>query len=248
MLVWRDSPAFLPLRGCKEKWWVKSQCRDTANEHFKLITAGPCSASGSQVVLSQGPGSRAEPALVSVLTAGHWWWIKWGSIGQGELRGDVGWTVQIITLHFLFLFYSRLDSFPVNVLNSSTTKSLSLWPIRCQNQVCKSAFFDAVNWTGVLSVCSMFNTSFTRVMNVDHPLHILIPLSVCCHSLGSSHCWMSFTCCTELFQCPPPAWLEGLKPVRIFSCFEQSVMRDSMKHCSSGWSGSVACQDFLYRT
>lgn len=179
-----------------------------------------------------------------------WCWIMSGSIRQGELRGDVGWTVQIITLHSLFLFHSRLDSFPVNVLNSSMTKSLSPWPIRCQNQVCKSAVFDAMNWTGVLFVCSMFSTSFTCVMSVGHPLHILMPLSVCpsptqCPSLGSSHCWMSFTCSTDLYQCPSPAWLEGFKPVRISRYFEQSVMRDSMKHPNFGWPRECCMSGFF---
>lgn len=117
--------------------------------------------------------------------------------------------------------------------------------------MCKSAFFDAVDWTGVLFACSMFNTSFTCVVSVDHPLHILILLSVC---RSPATLWGVPT--VECLSLAVQTWirvhllpdLKDFKLVRILRYFEQSVMRDCMKRPSSGWSGSVACQDFLYRT
>lgn len=87
------------------------------------MTPGPCSALGSQAVPSQAVA--AEQNLHLSTTAGP---VVLGNVREGQaggMRGDGGWTVQLITLHSLFLFHSRLDSFPVNVLSSSMTKSLS---------------------------------------------------------------------------------------------------------------------------
>lgn len=42
---------------------------------------------GSQIVLSQGAGSRAEPAVVNVLTAGH---LMLDNVGEHQARGVEG--------------------------------------------------------------------------------------------------------------------------------------------------------------